>query len=761
MRKLKSSVKSYIVIGVLIIATVIAALSAVLIIKQRERASKGITLAEVSKLITGVYIDVKDLPDDDDKNWYDKYIRYVNENGYMSITNPEEYLNYGELKHLLEFYNKKPDDYGFDNSSKDSSMINKNDFINCYIELLKLIDKDKKVGMITTGLIATPSNIEGLNSWEAVTNDGRYSFEGLSIDSAIDHEAVFIVRDKEILAMQRITDNEFVYHNAWIVKYENKKLEAYIEGIHRTFSIGGLDGDAGRSIADISAKAGKITSVNVKKDTITGKILAVTDKYVEIEGYGKVEFDPDYKIYDICDDVIVKDYNSIVVGYSLQDFVVGNGMIAGAVIQRPLEADNIRVLLMDSGYNSLYHDSVSVTSDAAFTITNGDNVVDYNANEIVTLNTSSDWSNGRYVIRPSETGYIKVLSIDRRQGNPEYDGVIEIDRSDLGLTIVNDISIELYLKRVVPSEMPTSYGVEALKVQAVCARSYAYMGLSNYSYAQYGAHIDDSTLFQVYNNTVETAESNQAVDDTRGQILTYNDNPVQAFYYSTSCGYSTDVGLWGTDTANYPYYVAQSISSSANAVDLTNEENFRTYIMGRNQSDFDYGYTYYRWQLDTDIASFSQSFNNKMLQRAKTYPDNILFKQSDGSFSSKNAVNIGNVTNIISERRSAGGALTSIIVEGTAGSVKIQGENNIRAICGMSNVTMLTSNGEQTTMSSLPSTFCIFDIDSDKIIINGGGFGHGIGMSQNAAYSMTKKRYNYEEILAFFYKNTVIKKVYN
>lgn len=69
---------------------------------------------------------------------------------------------------------------------------------------------------------------------------------------------------------------------------------------------------------------------------------------------------------------------------------------------------------------------------------------------------------------------IRIDSIKRGQGNPEYSGDIELALYDEGIVVINEVDIEEYLKSVVPSEMPVSFGVNALKCQAVCARSYAY-----------------------------------------------------------------------------------------------------------------------------------------------------------------------------------------------------------------------------------------------------------------------------------------------
>lgn len=130
---------------------------------------------------------------------------------------------------------------------------------------------------------------------------------------------------------------------------------------------------------------------------------------------------------------------------------------------------------------------------------------EYEAGEITDIyKDSSLLSEGRVSIRPvSQTGRIRVLTVEKSYGNPEYRGTLEVALQDEGLLLINDVLIEEYLYAVVPSEMPNRFGVEALKVQAVCARSYAYRQLLNNSYSRYGAHVDDSVNYQVYNNVQE------------------------------------------------------------------------------------------------------------------------------------------------------------------------------------------------------------------------------------------------------------------
>ena len=107
------------------------------------------------------------------------------------------------------------------------------------------------------------------------------------------------------------------------------------------------------------------------------------------------------------------------------------------------------------------------------------------------------------------------------------------------------MNLETYLYSVVPSEMPANYELEALKAQALCARSYAYNAVLHGSYSAYGAHMDDSTSFQVYGNHAENERTIQAVKETCGEVAKYEDNVIEAYYYSTSCGITSNASIWG------------------------------------------------------------------------------------------------------------------------------------------------------------------------------------------------------------------------
>ena len=141
---------------------------------------------------------------------------------------------------------------------------------------------------------------------------------------------------------------------------------------------------------------------------------------------------------------------------------------------------------------------------------------------------------------------------------------------------------------------------------------YAYKHLTNVGYALYGAHVDDSTQFQVYNNNLEFDASNQAILATKGEMLRYGDDVVQAYYYSTSCGSGTDVTLWGSSKESYPYYESRDIGSSERNINYMDEESFASFIKQKYDSDYDSTCNYYRWKMTVSDKDLSSSFDSKI-----------------------------------------------------------------------------------------------------------------------------------------------------
>lgn len=164
--------------------------------------------------------------------------------------------------------------------------------------------------------------------------------------------------------------------------------------------------------------------------------------------------------------------------------------------------------------------------------------------------------------------------------------------------LVNEVYLEEYLKRVVPSEMPASYEKEALKAQAVCARTYAWRQIMANGYKNYGAHVDDSTKYQVYNNVETSPNTDTAVNETYGKLITYEGQVAEVYYFSTSCGHTTDGTIWGASLEDYPYLRGIAVKDGGGVLDLTSEEAFSQYIKSCPQG-FESEFGMYRWTAET------------------------------------------------------------------------------------------------------------------------------------------------------------------
>ena len=128
-----------------------------------------------------------------------------------------------------------------------------------------------------------------------------------------------------------------------------------------------------------------------------------------------------------------------------------------------------------------------------------------------------------------ETGSDHVLQVD---GRP-YEGRLRVLRGSQGLQVVNHVSLERYISSVVGAEMPSSWNMEALKAQAVAARSYAMAHMARPASAHW--HLGDTTRWQAYRGLGSvTARTRQATASTSGVILSYQGGIVESLYAATN-----------------------------------------------------------------------------------------------------------------------------------------------------------------------------------------------------------------------------------
>ena len=161
----------------------------------------------------------------------------------------------------------------------------------------------------------------------------------------------------------------------------------------------------------------------------------------------------------------------------------------------------------------------------------------------IAIKVNGEWKqikSDRIIIKPEPNGFVSV----KRKW---YRGQFKVINDGGGLTVMNDIDLELYIRGVVPSEMPSRWEHEAHKAQAIAARSYAVANMGKR--AKYGYDLKDTPEDQAYGGaSAETSGTNDAVRETEGIVLVCQGKIVPA-YYSASAGGKTSTGsqVWTTD----------------------------------------------------------------------------------------------------------------------------------------------------------------------------------------------------------------------
>ena len=148
------------------------------------------------------------------------------------------------------------------------------------------------------------------------------------------------------------------------------------------------------------------------------------------------------------------------------------------------------------------------------------------------------------VLKIEKEGFVSVK-------NKWYRGLLMIQNKNGKLTVINNVNIEDYIKGVLPSEMPSGWESEALKAQAIAARSYALANLGKR--AKLGYDLNDTTEDQVYGGaTAETQKTNQIVENTKGLVLIYDYKIIPAYYSASAGGQTINASsAWGNKDLPY------------------------------------------------------------------------------------------------------------------------------------------------------------------------------------------------------------------
>lgn len=267
------------------------------------------------------------------------------------------------------------------------------------------------------------------------------------------------------------------------------------------------------------------------------------------------------------------------------------------------------------------------------------------------------------------------------------------------------MNLEEYVMGVVSAEMPASFDIEALKAQAVAARTFALSKILNKCMQAKGGDICDSTHCQVYMNsnerikTWDSAKSKEylekikkAIKDTENLVITYNNEIIKSpQYFAVSSGKTEN--SWEVFASKEPYLVS---------VDSPGEEQAPKFTS----------------VIDIKVKEFISKVNNNV-KDARLSTSNL-----------KSAVKI--------LTRSEGGAVKEIKLGN-------------KTISGVQFRTLFALNSANFTLN----------YGKDSISISCKGYGHGVGMSQWGANSMAKAGKNYMEIIKHYYSGTEVKNLQN
>ncbi|MHC2184044.1 stage II sporulation protein D [Paenibacillus sp. PvR052] len=409
-----------------------------------------------------------------------------------------------------------------------------------------------------------------------------------------------------------------------------------------------------------------------------------------------------------------------------------------------------------------------------------------------------------------------AVTVNERFGRM-YRGGIELSLHNNKLAVINELPFQHYLYAVLGSELSSAWPMEALKAQAVAARTYALKQGVKYQIA----HISDTTFDQSYKGrTAEFPAAIQAVDATAGEVLTFNKALIDPLYYSNAGGQTADsTEVWGNEVA-----YLKSVSSQDKGAEAGKKKWYRIVL-----PDGSMGYIHSDYARDTGLKnpaglSYYESVQDGVNVRPAPYVDNTgnaaVFKvdirdrfvvigeevESNAYAWIRGPFNASELSKRLGSARAAGGELQHLEVtkRGISGrvlevaangqTIKATYPDALRTLLGglpstkfeieeTGRYTILgaggtvrsqtsaaqpifTAGGSQTVLEHRDQELFVLNADgkvrvatrSPQFVFKGSGFGHGLGMSQWGAKGFAELGYDYHKILQTYYIGVSISK---
>lgn len=344
----------------------------------------------------------------------------------------------------------------------------------------------------------------------------------------------------------------------------------------------------------------------------------------------------------------------------------------------------------------------------------------------------------------SNYGLLGVTNLKRAGKQALYHGAFELVKNNNNtFNLVNMIEVEEYLKGVVPNEMPVSFGLEALKAQSVAARNYV---LSPRTKASPNYDVVDSVASQVYYGAnTEKPLSNQAVKETEGIVAIYNWDLILAQYSSTAGGYTESYANAFSDpkTKEFPSHDKPYLKGKPDIITqtpLNTEEAANAYYKSKPDA-YDIRSPYYRWERIWTADELKNALQSTLAAQSATGFVKPAFNKSD---------KLDDLVEIKVLKRGDSGKIIEMEIVTRSQTYKVYKELVVRRL--------ITKDGK-----ALPSANVVFDNEYDEnglltgVHAYGGGFGHGVGLSQfGAGFMGSELHMSYDKILQHYYSGVTL-----
>lgn len=597
-------------------------------------------------------------------------------------------------------------------------------------------------------------------------DNGYYGAMGLDLKPYENTALRYLEKDGEILALLEVTDTTPTIENIYcIASGGTLRMETGSGSVTRPYIGQAVDG-----ICDVTLAEENVTAAVQAAELGQCTVKRVNGQEIYLAEQGLLSWADDFRVYDATGtEWTNQKVSKLICGTKNAAYYLKDGKVAGAVITRTVQPEHIRVLIGGAGQTK-----VVVSSESGFTLESSEAEKAFSPEEQAIMTGDLPWfDSGIVQVEPKGAHPLVITFSDGTKR--QYFGTVELERRQDGISVINEVPLETYLRGVVPHEMPVDFGRTALEAQAITARSYAYNQFYANSYCGYGAHLTDTVASQVYLGA-DTAElSDEAVAATAGKCLTAGNEVVTTYFYSTSCGYGADANeVWSADGTfteeGKPYLTGGTHGVSVDKPDT--EEEWLAFWQDWNVAGYDDASPWYRWKTYFGAGQLTEITNDQWKEAAASHPAHVEVLQADGSWKAQTPENLGRLTGISVAKRGESGVLEVLRLDYEKGSVQVKTEYTIRKVLSPTKMTigdpiyLQRKDGQSLTGNSiLPSGF--FAVKEMKnaegkltgIALYGGGNGHGVGMSQYGAKGMAEAGKTAEEILEYYYAGTAVRQV--